>query len=186
MALGAGVTQAIADRPAATVTVVGDQTALWPGSGPIPQRRLGIRLDDRPLQAGLLTLVVDGAVVATQDVPAAPPASVHWLLAGEDPSVFAETPQPWDLTGEETGPRRRISGTTTRLRNLGPAARTVTVVRTLPVARSEGLTIVHHPRTNGGGRALEPGLWTWTLTVPAGGSVDFAEGWVATSDRLDL
>jgi hypothetical protein len=186
LVLGAGATQVIVDRPAAPVTVVDDQVALWPESGPMPQRRLGIRLDDRPLQAGPLTLVVDGATVATQTVPATAPASVLWFLAGEDAQVYAADPQPWDLTGEDLGPRRRISGATTRLHNLGTAPRTVTVMRTLPVPRSEGLAIVPHPRTTPGGRALEPGLWTWTLTLPPGGSVDFAQGWVATSDRLDL
>lgn len=186
LALGAGVTLATADRPAAPVTVVGDLVALWPGAGPIPVRRLGIRLDDRPLQAGPLTLVVEGTVIATQDQPLAPPGSLQWWQAGEDRAIFAEDPQVWDLKDEVISPRRRVSGTITRLHNLGTTPRAVTVVRTLPVARSEGLAIIHHPRTTPGGTTLEPGLWSWTLTIPPGGTQDFAEGWIATSDHLDL
>ena len=187
VALPKGESQTVCDRPATQPARIADEWALIPAAGPVLIRRLGVKLDDQPLQPGLLTLVVDGLPAGSTTLEAKPAGSVLWLRAGEDPTLFAGEAEPWDLKEEKPTTSHQVSGTTLPIHNLGTAPRQVTIYRTWPLSRSAEITVGLHPKTTPGQQIVEPGVLRWTLTIPAGEAAKLDLGWlVEANGNLNL
>jgi len=169
-----------AERPVASVAILGDEWALIPAQSPVAQRRLTLRLDDQPLLAGPLTLVVDDAIVGVDALEAMPPGASLALRAGEDAALFASPAVAWSVASGEQSERRQRQGSTITLHNLGDAPRTVAVYQAMPVSRSAEITVTLSGTTEGA-TAIEPGVLRWSFTIPGGGRQEVALGWVLTA-----
>ena len=166
-----------AERPAGTIAIINDEWAVIPSQSPVAQRRLSVRLDDQPLLAGPLSLVVEDAIVGTDTIAAQAPGSLIALRAGEDPAVFAGPAVTWAVPPGEQSERRQRQGSTFTLHNFADAPRTIAVYQTIPVSRSAELTVTLIG-TSDGAATVESGVLRWTFTIPAAGRQELALGWV--------
>ena len=177
----------VVDRPSVPLLVASDEWAVAPAISPVALRRFGVRVDEQPLLAGPLTLVLDGTVVATQMMPMHPPGAVLTLRAGEDAAIFAEPAVAWTIAATEQSEKRRREGHTVALRNLGEQARTVALYQTMPVSRSVELIVQPAEATTAGSTLVQPGLLRWEVTLAPGERREIALGWtLSTSGGLKL
>jgi len=167
----------VVDRPSQPLVIVCDEWAIAPAISPVALRRFGVRVDEQPLLAGPLTLVLEGTVVATQSMSMHPPGAVLTLRAGEDAAIFAEPAVAWSIPATEQSEKRRRDGHTLALRNFAEQARTVALYQTMPVSRSVELIIHCAEATTAGFTLVQPGLLRWDVTLAPGERREFALGW---------
>jgi hypothetical protein len=71
--------------------------------------------------------------------------------------------------------------------NRGDAPATVDLVVTTPISRSAEIAVSPDPATTPGATTIQPGLWRWRVTVPAGGSATVSVGWrIRASGGMEL
>jgi hypothetical protein len=152
----------------------------------VPVRRLSVRLDARPLAAGLLELVVDGGVLGRRELPSTPAGSVLALAAGEDQRVFLAETRRWEEDPNRPVNRKREGGDY-RLRNLSADSVRFACYLTRPVSAAKGVTVSVDPATTAGWKEAQPGILRWELTLKPGAEFELRSGWVIEAEgRIKL
>jgi hypothetical protein len=165
------------DAGTSALTVVGDEWALIPEIAPLAVRHLSVLLDDKPLLAGALSLVVDGKLIATENVHAASPGQMLHLRAGEDDRAYVDTDVAWDIDPAAQTPTHQRIGRDRWIWNLGDRPRTMTVYLTMPVSHSKEVTVTLDPATTPDATTVEPGVLRWTITLAPGAATRLGLGW---------
>ena len=165
------------DAGTSTLTVVGDEWALIPEIAPLAVRHLSVLLDDKPLLAGALSLVVDGKLIASENVPAASPGQMLHLRAGEDDRAYVDTDVAWDIDPAAQTPTHQRIGRDRWIWNLSDQPRTMTVYLTMPVSHSKEVTVTLDPATTPDATTVEPGVLRWTITLAPGTATRLGLGW---------
>ncbi|MDA3961074.1 MAG: hypothetical protein PF961_09805 [Planctomycetota bacterium] len=180
LSLEAGREQVLHELQAGPLAVLADEWIFTENTERTARRRIGLRLDEHPLLPGMLEIVVDGMVIGQQEVGFRVPGASLQLLAGEDQRLFREGMQRWPAD-PSLGSNERVQGSTWTLRNLGTEDLTVMVYRTLALSVNDELQVQVAAVSTAGGEEVQPGVYRWAVTIPAGGSVVHAFGYHATA-----
>ncbi len=178
IALPEGVASVAATLASGAVAVQADEWVLIPVQSPVAIRRLALRLDDQPLLAGPLTLLVDGVPLATERAPFAGPGALLHVRGAEDDAVFTPASTPWKVPPEEQTERHQRQGGDRTVRNLGTERRTVRFYATIPISRSKELVVDVDAATTPGYEVVEPGVLRWSLVLEPGAEKTVAVGYV--------
>ncbi len=165
------------DADTATLPVVGDEWALIPEISPLVLRHLSVRLDDKPLLGGQVSLVVDGALIANEYLPAASPGLVLHLRAGEDDHAYVDTDVAWDVDPSAQTPTHQRIGRDRWIWNLGDKPRQLTVYLAMPVSHSKEVSVTLDPASTPDATTVEPGVLRWTITLAPGAATRLGLGW---------
>ncbi len=158
------------------VAIVTDERALIPAHGPSPVRRIRLRLA-APLLAGDLAVVEDGAVLAQARHPFAAPGRELDLAVGADDRLHLGRSPAWAVDPAEQGPGRQRQGTDHWIWNRSGAPIPVAVYLTMPVSRSQEVTVSVDEATTPGWTVVQPGLLRWQLSIPPGAPTRVGLGW---------
>lgn len=173
--------EVVAELQNSVVELTADEWVLAPGLSPVLVRRLSVRLDARPLAAGSLELVVDGAVLGRRDLPDTGAGTILPLAAGEDQRVFLAATKPWAEDPNRPVNRKRDGGDY-RLRNLSNDQVTFACYLTRPVSAAKGVTVTVDPATTAGWKETQPGILRWELTLKPGEEFPLTAGWVIEAE----
>jgi hypothetical protein len=163
------------------VELTADEWVLAPELSPVLVRRLSVRLDNRPLAAGTLELVVDGAVLGRRDLPETGAGAILPLAAGEDQRVFLAATKAWEEDLNRPVNRKR-EGSDYRLRNLSADAVNFACYLTRPVSAAKGVTVTVDPASTAGWKEAQPGIMRWELTLKPGEEISLISGWVIEAE----
>jgi hypothetical protein len=173
--------EVLAELQNSVVELTADEWVLAPELSPVLVRRLSVRLDARPLAAGMLELVVDGAVLGRRELPETGAGAILPLAAGEDQRVFLAATKPWDEDPNRPVNRKR-EGSEYRLRNLSADAVTFACYLSHPVSAAKGVTVTVDPTTTAGWKEAQPGILRWELTLKPGEELPLKSGWVIEAE----
>lgn len=164
------------------VALLGDEWFLVQGRDHTARRRIGVALDQQPLLAGPLEIVVDGVAIGSQRVGFQVPGATLHLLAGEDQRLFVTGTEAWPQDPNQP-PNRLVRGWDWTLRNLGEEAIAVTLYRSGALSATDALAVGPAAETSPGGEEVRPGLWRWRVTIPAGDELVHRFGIEASADE---
>jgi hypothetical protein len=177
VALPARVSSVAVAAASVEVAVANDEWALVPELSRVAIHRVDVRVDDHPLLAGPLTVVVDGRLIATQRCDGAAAGQTLHLRAGEDDTVYVDTDVAWEVDPAGQTPTHQRHGRDRWIWNLGAKPRSLRVYLTMPVSRAQELKVTVDGATTPGSEAVEPGVLHWTLDLPSGGPTRLGLGW---------
>lgn len=173
--------EVLAELQNSVVELTADEWVLAPELSPVLVRRLSVRLDARPLAAGMLELVVDGAVLGRRDLPETGAGAILPLAAGEDQRVFLALTTPWEEDPNRPVNRKR-EGSEYRLRNLSADPVTFACYLCRPVSAAKGVAVTVDPSTTAGWKETQPGILRWELTLKPGQEFPLVAGWVIEAE----
>ncbi|MBA3699156.1 MAG: hypothetical protein H0W78_09900 [Planctomycetes bacterium] len=173
--------EVVAELQNSVVELTADEWVLAPGLSPVLVRRLSVRLDARPLAAGSLELVVDGAVLGRRDLPETGAGTILPLAAGEDQRVFLAATTPWEDDLNRPVNRKREGGEF-RLRNLSSDPVSFACYLTRPISAAKGVTVTVDPATTAGWKETQPGILRWQLTLKPGEEFPLTVGWMIEAE----
>jgi hypothetical protein len=158
------------------LTILADERALIPAHGPTPVRRVRVRLA-APLLPGDLTVVEGGAVLAQGRHPFAAPGRELDLAVGTDDRLHLGRSPAWAVDPADQGPGRQRLGSDQWIWNRSTETIPVAVYLTMPVSRSQEVTVTVDEATTPGWTVVQPGLLRWQVSVPPGAPTRVGLGW---------